>query len=110
MEFGLAFVILTGSFGGPQQHVAQPDRWFARDKALHFAASFVIQAATHSVLRANRIAYRDAALTAGMATLTAGVGKEMWDVRQGKPWSWKDLTADAVGGGAGAVVMAQVGR
>lgn len=110
MEFGLAFVLFTGAFGGPQDRAAPADRWLARDKALHFTVSAVLQGAAHSVLRANGRAYRDAAWTAGAATLAVGVGKELWDRRAGRDFSWRDLVADAAGGGTAAIVMAQVGR
>ncbi len=110
MEFGLAFVLFTGSFGGPQERAPVNDRWLARDKALHFGVSLVVQGATHSVLRANGFAYREAAWTAGATTLAMGMSKELWDRRAGKAFSWKDLAADGVGGGTGAVLMAQVGR
>jgi uncharacterized protein YfiM (DUF2279 family) len=110
MEFGLALVLFSGSFGGPQERAAPEDRWLARDKALHFAVSAVVQGTTHAVLRANGFAYREAAWTAGATTMVVGVGKEVWDRRAGRVFSWKDLAADAAGGGAGAVVMAQAGR
>ena len=42
MEFGVAFVLFTGSFGGPQD-APRHDPWFGRDKALHFAVSAVVQ-------------------------------------------------------------------
>jgi uncharacterized protein YfiM (DUF2279 family) len=110
MEFGLAFVLFTGSFGGPQERALPQDRWLARDKALHFAISAVVQGTTHSVLRANGFAYREAAWTAGATTLAVGISKELWDRRAGRIFSWKDLAADGLGGGTGAVLMAQVGR
>jgi uncharacterized protein YfiM (DUF2279 family) len=110
MEFGLAFVLFTGSFGGPQERAPVNDRWFARDKALHFGVSLVVQGATHSVLRANGFEYREAAWTAGATTLAVGVSKELWDRRDGRIFSWKDLAADVTGGTAGAVVMRQVDR
>ncbi len=110
MEFTLAFVLFTSPLGGPQDHQHRGDRWIARDKLLHFSASLVIQSATHSVLRANGFKYRDAAWTAGATTLAAGLSKEFWDVHVGKPFSWKDLGADAVGGGTGAVLVRQMYR
>jgi uncharacterized protein YfiM (DUF2279 family) len=103
-------VLFTGSFGGPQEHSPVNDRWFARDKALHFGVSLVVQGATHSVLRANGFEYRAAAWTAGATTLAVGVSKELLDRRAGRAFSWKDLAADGVGGGTGAALMAQVGR
>jgi uncharacterized protein YfiM (DUF2279 family) len=107
MKFALAFVISGFPFGAPQDRLPE-DRWFARDKVMHFAASMVIQSVGHSVLRANGFAYRDAAWTAGALTLTTGLGKELWDRSRGGAFSWKDLAADGAGGGTGAVLMRQV--
>ncbi len=106
----LPILILAGSisFGGPARPQPAADRWFARDKAYHFVASAVIQSVGHSVLRANGHRYRDAAWTAGALTLSAGVGKELWDRSQGRVFSVKDLTVDVLGGGAGAVLARQV--
>ena len=110
MKFSLIVVLGSFSLGGPQERARAPDEWLARDKVKHFVVSAVIQSAGHSVLRANGYDYREAAWTAGAITLTVGVGKEIWDVRRGSYFSWKDLGADALGGGTGAVVMRQVGR
>jgi uncharacterized protein YfiM (DUF2279 family) len=110
MPFKLGIVILAGSFsfGGPARDEPPKDRWFARDKAYHFAASAAIQSVGHAVLRANGHSYRDAAWTAGAVTLTVGVGKELWDRHDGRYFSLKDLAADAAGGGSGAVLMRQL--
>lgn len=107
MKFVFAVAIFAIPFGGPPRQ-APHDPWFGTDKAKHFVVSAVVQSATHSVLRANHHDYREAAWTAGAVTLTVGVGKEMWDARQGRIFSWKDLAADGAGGVAGAVVMRQV--
>ena len=40
-------------------------------------------------------------------TLTAGVGKELWDRHRGGDASLRDLTWDGIGGATGAVVMRQ---
>ena len=105
---GLTLILVAGSlsFGGPPR--VPPDRWFARDKALHFTASALIQSLGHSVLRANGHAYRDAAWTAAGITMSIGVAKELWDRHDGRYISLKDLTADAAGAGTGAVLMRQV--
>jgi putative lipoprotein len=107
---GFTLVLLAGSlsFGGPRRE-PPADRWLGRDKLYHFTASALIQSATHSLLRANGLPYRDAAWTAAGVTLSIGVGKELWDRRTGGDVSAKDLVADAAGTGAGAVLMRQAG-
>lgn len=109
MKFALAFVLSGIPFGGPPRD-DPPDRWFGRDKVKHFVVSALIQGAGHSVLRANGFEYREAAWTAGAATLGVGVGKEVWDRHRGRAFSWRDLAADAAGGGAGAIAMWRVDR
>lgn len=108
----LAIVLVIGSFqfGAPPERAPEPDRWLGRDKAKHFVVSAVIQGAGHSLLRAGGLEYRDASLGAGVVTLTVGVGKELWDRSRGRYLSWKDLTADVLGGGTGAVAARQVDR
>lgn len=108
IKFGIVVLAGSFSFGGPARDEPTKDRWFAKDKAYHFVASAAIQSAGYSLLRANGQPYRDAALSAGALTLTVGVGKELWDRHDGRYFSWKDLAADAVGGGSGAVLMRQV--
>lgn len=109
MKFALAFVISGFPFDGPPRQ--EPgDSWFGRDKAKHFVVSAVVQSVGHSVLRANGFDHREAAWTAGAFTATVGVSKEVWDLRQGRAFSWKDLVADAAGGGTGAIVIRQIDR
>lgn len=109
MKFALAFVLSGFPFGGPARE-APADPWFGADKLKHFVVSAAIQSAGHSVLRANGFAYREAAWTAGVMTLSVGVGKELWDRRRRGAFSWRDLSADALGGGAGAIVIRQTDR
>ena len=109
MKFALAFVLSGIPFGGPPRDDPQ-DRWLGRDKLKHFVVSALIQGAGHSVLRANGFEYREAAWTAGAATLSVGVSKELWDLRRGGVFSWRDLTADAFGGGSAAVLARQADR
>lgn len=72
------------------------DRWFAEDKARHFALSF---AATAFAYGASRFAASpdDARLAAGGVGIALGVGKEIVDVRRGTYFSLKDLVWDAAG-------------
>lgn len=109
MKFALAFVFSGIPFGGPPRDDPS-DRWLGRDKVKHFVVSALIQGAGHSVLRANGFEYREAAWTAGAATLSVGVSKELWDLRRGRVFSWRDLTADAAGGSSGAIAIRQVDR
>lgn len=102
MRFALVFSLWS--------HPAVPsdrDPWFGCDKFLHFAASAVIQGAAYSVLRANGRGYGPASRGAALVTLTAGVGKELWDRHRGGDASLRDLTWDGIGGATGAVVMRQ---
>ena len=109
MHFALVFTIWTHP-GPATPQPSMRDPWFGRDKLLHFAASAVIQGTTHAVLRANGADYGRASRGAAIVTLTAGVGKEIWDHRRGGDASWRDLTWDAIGGATGAVAVRQTGR
>ncbi|MBX7117520.1 MAG: hypothetical protein K1X31_00835 [Gemmatimonadaceae bacterium] len=105
---GLTLLVLAGrlTFGGPDREPVN-DRWFARDKLWHFAASAVIQSAGHGVLRSSGRSYPDASRTAAGLTLGIGILKEVWDARGHGDPSWKDLGADVAGTGLGAVLMRQ---
>lgn len=105
---GFAFVI---AFGGAPAPRPAPDAWFARDKALHFAASALIQASAHAAFRARGADYAAASRGAAVVTLVAGVGKETWDCfHPGHDASVRDLAWDAIGGVAGAVAARQLDR
>lgn len=111
MEWLLVFSLGAAPFGraaGPSPAPAPEDRWFAVDKAKHLAVSAALQSTAHLVGRANGFDHRRAAWSAATLTMTVGVGKEVWDRHRGRVFSWKDLGADAVGVGTGAVVMRQV--
>ena len=109
MRFALVF-ILWGQPGARSPTPSDTDPWFGRDKLLHFTASALIQGTVHSVLRANGRDYGAASRGAALATLTAGVGKELWDRHRKRDFSFRDLTWDGIGGVAGAVVMRQVDK
>lgn len=110
MKFTLIFVLGSFQFGASPERAQEGDRWFARDKLYHFVGSAVIQGAGHTVLRGTGSDYRSASITAGLMTLSAGVGKELWDRAQGRYFSWKDLGADALGGGSAAIALRQLDR
>ena len=110
MRFGIVLLFGSFQFGAPPERAPEGDRWLGRDKAYHFAASAAIQGLTHGLVRSGGGNYRTASGVAGLTTLSAGVGKELYDRADGRYFSWKDLVADAVGGVSGAVVVRQVDR
>lgn len=112
MEWLLIFSLGAAPFGGAPfggaPSPAPADRWFGIDKAKHFAVSAALQSASHLAWRANGRDYRAASWNAAALTMTVGVGKELWDRQHGRPFSWKDLGADALGGAMGAVAVRQL--
>lgn len=105
MQFALIFTLWTH-----QAPAVPADRWLGRDKLLHFAASAVVQGASHAVLRSNGAGYGGASRGAALVTLSVGVGKEVWDSRRGGDASWRDLAWDAIGGATAAVAVRQADR
>lgn len=81
---------------------ADPDPWFGKDKALHFAATATIAAGGYTV-GAFVFDARGHALIFG-ASLAFGVGiaKEALDLTGYGDPSWRDLTWDGIGTVAGA--------
>lgn len=110
MKFALIFVLGSFQFGASPERAPEGDRWFARDKLYHVLGSAAIHGVGHSLLRASGSDYRAASITAGVVTLSAGLGKELWDRAQGRYVSWKDLGADVLGGGAAAIAVRQWDR
>lgn len=110
MRFG--FVLLFGSFqfGAPPERAPDGDRWFAPDKAKHFAVSALVQGVSHGIVRGTGNDYRTASSVAAVSTLSVGIGKELWDRSRGRYFSWKDITADVAGGASGAVIARQFDR
>ena len=88
----------------PSARAQEKDRWFGRDKALHFSATASIAivgyAGTALVTEDRRARV---GVGAGLA-LAAGIGKELWDLGgRGDP-SARDLTWDAIGAATGVLV------
>jgi len=90
--------------------LAEPDPWWAQDKALHFSACFMLAGdgyATAAVLSKNRF-HR---LFAGFgAALAVGAAKEAYDSRSGGDASWRDMTWDMVGGATGTAISWLIDR
>ena len=87
------------------------DSWFSPDKIKHFFMSAFIESVTYSALQAARVNHRPALGGAIGVTMAIGVGREIHDKRTpGNIFSVRDLTWDAVGATAGAVLLSQTRR
>jgi uncharacterized protein YfiM (DUF2279 family) len=87
------------------------DSWFSPDKIKHFFMSAFIESVTYSALQAARMNHRPALVSAIGVTMAIGVGREIHDKRTpGNIFSVRDLTWDAVGATAGAVLLSQTRR
>jgi putative lipoprotein len=94
-----------------QTAVPHADAWFGVDKLKHFFMSAFIETVTYSALQAARVNHRAAFGSAIGVTMAFGVGREIHDKRTpGNIFSVRDLTWDAVGATAGAVLLAQTRR
>jgi putative lipoprotein len=94
-----------------QAAVVHQDSWFGADKIKHFFVSAFIESVTYSALQAARVNHRAALGSAIGVTMAVGVGREIHDKRTpGNIFSVRDLTWDAVGATAGAVLLAQTRR
>ena len=94
-----------------QAAVAHRDSWFGVDKIKHFFMSAFIESVTYSALQAARVNHRAALGGAIGVTMAVGVGREIHDKRTpGNIFSVRDLTWDAVGATAGAVLLTQTRR
>lgn len=82
------------------------DPWFAEDKAKHFAMAFAATGFMYGIARTVGLD-RDAALvTAALATVAAGAGKELHDRRRGGRFSSRDMAWNLIGIAAGLVLVA----
>ena len=94
-----------------QAAVVRRDSWFAMDKLKHFFMSAFIESVSYSALQAMRVDHRAAMGGAIGITLGLGVARELHDRRvPGNIFSVRDLTWDALGTGAGAVLTAHTIR
>lgn len=94
-----------------QAAVAHPDSWFGIDKLKHFFMSVFIESVSYSALQAAGVNHRPALGGAIGITLGLGVARELHDRRQkGNIFSVRDLTWDALGAGAGAVLLSHTIR
>jgi uncharacterized protein YfiM (DUF2279 family) len=95
---------LWGALAGGGEHHGS-DRWIGVDKVQHFAVSFLIQSAAYETLRATGHGRRSSTGGAWLTTLSAGVGKELYDRHSYGLFSVKDLSWDVGGMAAASVAL-----
>lgn len=81
------------------------DGWFGADKMKHFFMSAFIQSLTYSSVRAAGASHDGAYLSATAATVGFGVGREIYDGKVKRAFSYKDLVWDGAGLAAGMVLV-----
>lgn len=81
------------------------DGWFGADKMKHFFMSAFIQSVTYSSVRAAGASHDGAYLSATAATVGFGVGREIYDGRVKRAFSYKDLVWDGAGLAAGMILV-----
>jgi len=82
------------------------DSWFGIDKIKHFFMSAFIESVSYSALQAAQVKRRPALGAAIGVSAAFGVARELHDKRTpGNRFSYRDLTWDALGITAGAVML-----
>ena len=81
------------------------DGWLGADKLKHFFMSAFIQSMAYSSARAVGVSHDGAFVSATAATVGFGVGREIYDGRVKRAFSYKDLVWDGAGLAAGAVMV-----
>jgi putative lipoprotein len=112
VRWGLALAAWVVAAAARAQAPADPDPWFAPDKAVHFAASAGIASGAYGLAglwQPSSEALRLA--VGGSAALAAGAAKELFDLAtgSGRP-SWKDFAWDMAGTAVGLAVAWAVDR
>ena len=95
-----ALCVTLGLIAAPAG-AADPDPWLGADKWQHFGLSSALAAGGYGVGAACGWSTGGRLLLGGGVALTAGVGKELWDLNGGGTPSWRDLTWDVAGAATG---------
>jgi putative lipoprotein len=98
---GFLLVFTLGT--GPGEH--RRDSWFGPDKLQHFFTSAFVQSIAYGGLRRAGAEQGTAVAGASLTSAVVGVGKELHDRRAKGEFSLRDLTWDAAGAGAAAVLL-----
>jgi uncharacterized protein YfiM (DUF2279 family) len=90
-----------------QQQKSHGDRWFGRDKGLHFVGSMISTVAVGKTSQTFFDQSKEQSLKIGVGfTFALGLGKEVWDsTKKNNKFSYKDLTADILGILMGSVLL-----
>jgi len=92
------------------QSAAAGDSWFGIDKLKHFFLSAFATSVSFSALQAAG-ANRTTAMTGAIgASAALGISRELYNLRTTKHFSVRDLTWDAMGTGAAAVVLSKTAK
>ena len=84
----------------------EADAWLGEDKLMHFAMSYMITAGSFGAARL--VTDKDASLATGIALgAAAGILKEIYDKRDSRRFSVRDLLWDAAGITAGVLIAKQ---
>ena len=88
------------------QVAATRDSWFGIDKIKHFFISAFVESVSYSALQAAHVNRRPALAGAIGVSAAIGVARELHDKRTpGNHFSYRDLTWDALGIGAGVLML-----
>ena len=93
----IVLIVGTVAPARAQQAAPDPDPWFGRDKALHFAASASIAVVAYGGTALVTDDRPTRAVVSASVALGAGILKELWDLSGHGDASWRDLTWDVVG-------------
>ena len=92
--------------GGRWEVLQARDRWFGEDKLKHLFTSTAVVGFGHATAR-TVVSSEEAVIPAVLGGVAAGLWKEWYDRRRGRPFSGRDLLYDAVGVALGAALVSR---
>jgi uncharacterized protein YfiM (DUF2279 family) len=104
------FLIVLSLHANAVGSAAPHDSWLGADKVKHFFLSAFIESVTYSGLRLAHVDRGTALPVAAGLTMSLGVAKEVRDRATEGLFSLGDLTWDAAGTGAAAVMLYHTSR
>jgi putative lipoprotein len=101
---GVAVLLAPSAARAQQAQSDQPDPWFGRDKALHFAASASLAMVGYGGASLATDSRPTRIVVGASFALGMGLLKEAWDLSGHGDASWRDLTWDVVGTTTGVLL------